>query len=100
MVIEIEDKSKYGFDVHVFGIDEGQTPASRPKFYDKAMSHVIDRMDNYYDANGLLDIDWRFYTKDPEEISAVIEVVWNEEYDLPEDRDVIQNVKRWLREVL
>ena len=91
MVIKIENKSKDGFDVHVFGI--------RP-IDDKVMSHVIDRMDSYYDANGLLDIDWRFYTKDPEEISAVIEVIWNEEYRLPEDRDVIQNVKRWLGEVL
>jgi hypothetical protein len=91
MVIKIENKSKDGFDVHVYG--------ARP-VDDGVMSHVIERMDNYYDAEGLLDIDWRFYTKDSEEISAVIEVIWNEEYDLPEDRDVIQNVKRWLGEVL
>lgn len=91
MVIRIEDKSKDGFDVHVYGI--------RP-VDDRVMTHVIERMDNYYDAEGLLDIDWRFCTKDPEEISAVIEVIWNEEYDLPEDGDVIQNVKRWLGEVL
>lgn len=98
MKITVENKSCIGFDVRIGGIDEGQTPTSRLSYYTKVMEHVINRMDNYYDANGLMCISWKFAEDVEDEIEVIIEVGWSMDEKVPEVDEIIDNVKRWLKE--
>lgn len=100
MKITVENKSCIGFDVRIGGIDEGQTPTSRLSYYTKVMEHVINRMDNYYDANGLMCISWKFAEDVEDEIEVIIEVGWSMDEKVPGVDEIIDNVKRWLKEVI
>lgn len=97
MNISVENKGCDGFDVRISGIDEGQTPTARLPYYTKVMNHVIARMDNYYDANGLVGIEWKF-TEDENEV--IIDVCWSEDLNVPADIDITDNVERWLKEII
>lgn len=100
MDIAVENKSCIEFDVRIGGIDEGQTPTSRLPYYTKVMEHVINRMDNYYDANGLMTISWKFAEDNEDEIETIIEVGWSMDENVPEVDEITDNVKRWLKEVI
>lgn len=103
MSITVENKGFDGFDVRIGGIDRGQGLTgltTREQFYKTVMDHVVARMDNYYDANGLTDIEWKFAEDSDEEIEAIIEVLWASGEKLPDDEDIVENVRRWLEEVL
>ena len=93
MDIKVVNKDRTGFDVLINWTDDNNTSDFKP-----VLNHVCDRMDNYYDANGLLDIEWGLIPD--EESVTYIQVMWNDEYDLPEDEDIIENVNRWLSEVV
>lgn len=99
MDIVIECKEKDGFIVRIKGLDKVPLPGARERYYQKVMGHVVGRMDNYYDANGLSDIDWKLF-KTPNRTDMIIEVLWNDEYQLPDDNAIISNVKRWIEEVV
>jgi hypothetical protein len=64
------------------------------------MKHVISRMDNYYDANGLVGIEWKFAEDNEDEIEVIIEVCWSADMNVPGDIDITDNVERWLKEVI
>ena len=100
MNIAVENKSCDGFDVRIGGIDEGQTPTSRLPYYTKVMEHVINRMDNYYDANGLMCISWKFAEDNEDEIEVFIVVGWSRDEKVPGDIEITDNVERWLKEVI
>lgn len=100
MSITVENKGFGGFDVRIGGIDNGLGPTTRAPFYRAVMGHVVARMDNYYDANGLTDIEWKFAEDCEEEIETIIEVLWDSDEKLPDDEDIIENVGRWLEEVI
>ena len=100
MNITVENKGYDGFDIRIGGIDEGQTPTSRLPYYTKVMKHVIARMDNYYDANGLTGIEWKFAEDIEDEIEAIIEVSWSVNENVPSDIEITDNVKRWLKEII
>ena len=100
MNISIENKGCDGFDVRIGGIDEGQTPTTRLSYYTKVMEHIIKRMDNYYDANGLVSTEWKFAEDNEDEIEVIIEVCWSADMNVPGDIDITDNVERWLKEVI
>lgn len=87
MKITVENKCPDMFDIRIEGLDmEGDD-------YHDIMEHVISRLDNYYDANGLQDVFLSF------DDGIVIAVLWNEEYPVPFDEDLVENVSRWIGEV-
>ena len=100
MNVTVENKSRDGFDIRIGGIDEGQTPTSRLSYYTKVMEHVINRMDNYYDANGLICISWKFAEDVEDEIEVFIVVGWSKDEKVPEVDEITDNVKRWLKEII
>lgn len=100
MKVTVENKSRDGFDIRIGGIDEGQTPISRLSYYTKVMEHVINRMDNYYDANGLMYISWKFAEDVEDEIEVFIVVDWSMDEKVPEVDEITDNVKRWLKEII
>lgn len=100
MNVSIENKGCDGFDVRIGGIDDGQTPTTRLPYYTKVMNHVIARMDNYYDANGLMGIEWKFAEDNEDEIEVIIEVCWSTDMNVPTDTVIINNVEHWLKEII
>ena len=100
MKVTVENKSCDGFDIRIGGIDGGQTPTSRLSYYTKVMEHVINRMDNYYDANGLMSISWKFAEDVEDEIEVFIVVGWSMDEKVPEADEITDNVKRWLKEII
>lgn len=97
MNVSVENKSCIGFEVRIGGIDEGQTPTSRLPYYTKTAEHVINRMNDYYDTNGL---SWKFAEDDEDEIEVIIEACWPVNVNVPEDDEITDNVERWLKEVI
>ena len=97
MNITVENKSCIGFDVRISGIDDSHIPTTRLSYYTKVMNHVINRMDNYYDANGLMCISGKF-TEDKNEV--FIAVGWSMDENVPDVNEITDNVKRWLNEVI
>lgn len=64
------------------------------------MEHVINRMDNYYDANGLMMIGWKFAEDNEDEIETIIEVGRLMDENVLSVDEITDNVKRWLKEVI
>lgn len=100
MKVTVENKNRDGFDIRIGEIDEGQTPTSRLSYYTKVMEHVINRMDNYYDANGLMCISWKFAEDVEDEIEVFIVVGWSMDEKVPKVDEITDNVKRWLKEII
>lgn len=100
MNVSVENKGCDGFDVRIGGIDQGQTSTTRLPYYTKVMNHVIARMDNYYDANGLMGIEWKFAEDNEDEIEVIIEVCWSTDMNVPTDTVITNNVERWLKEII
>ena len=96
MKITVENKSCIGFDVRIGGIDDGQTPTSRLSYYTKVAEHVTNRMDNYYDANGLMCISWKFTEDNEDKNEVFIAVGWSMDEDVPSVDEIIQSYNKGL----
>lgn len=89
MEITVENKTSLGFDVRIAGCPLVENEMLRRP----VMNHVVSRMDNYYDANGLSDIYWKEDGTD-----TVIVIDWDPEYMVPRADELTGNVERWLNE--
>ena len=58
------------------------------------VEYICNRMDNYYDANGLENF---FITGSDKQFSVL--VCWAEGYSFPEEKDLKENLERWFKEV-
>ena len=99
MTITVENKStgKFGagFNVRITDIFEPFDYTVSKSDIEWVMGSVVDRMDNYYDANGLTGIEWkREYVND--KVNFIIDVCWNEHYTIPSNDLIIKNIKRWI----
>lgn len=60
------------------------------------VEYIMDRFDNYYDANGLTGYD--IHTGTPDRFS--VDFYWNSVMKLPDDGEIIENLMRWFGEYL
>ena len=54
----------------------------------EAVDYVLDRFDNYYDANGLVDV-WARTT------NRSVEIVWNRSEKQPSLEEIVKQFETW-----
>lgn len=54
----------------------------------EAVDYVLDRFDNYYDANGLVDV-WARTT------NRSVEIVWNRSEKQPTLEEIVEQFETW-----
>ena len=54
----------------------------------EAVDYVLDRFDNYYDANGLVDV-WARTT------NRSVEIVWNRSEKQPSLEEIVEQFETW-----
>ena len=54
----------------------------------EAVDYVLDRFDNYYDANGLVDV-WARTT------NRSVEIVWNRSEKQPSLEEIVEQFESW-----
>ena len=94
MKVTLENVTDYGFDVKVTNVTMDK------ELLELILIYVTDKMDNYYDANGLSDIGYGINPTESPELSGFIHVIWNEDCLMPANEILEEDVKGWFKQLM
>lgn len=60
----------------------------------EAVDYILNRFDNYYDANGLIDVDVGT-SCDTDEKNRNVEIIWNRSEKQPSLEEIVKQFETW-----